>query len=80
MVSRTSSSLTLAWTKVPGVPKYRIYHGIGSGTRTKTEVGDVDTVTIKGLQSGKTYSIDIASLLNDGTRSSYSPRITATTN
>lgn len=80
VTSRTSSSLTLAWTKVSGVPKYRIYHGIGSGTRTKTEVGDVNTVTIKGLKSGKTYSIDIASLLKDGTRSSYSPRITATTN
>jgi hypothetical protein len=77
----TSTSVTLTWTKAPGgVPKYRIYHGIGSGTRTKTEVGDVNTATIKGLKPNTTYSIDIASLLDDGTtRSAYTPRIPATT-
>jgi hypothetical protein len=79
VTGQTPSSLTLAWTKVPGVPKYRIYHGIGTGTRTKTEVGDVSTKTITGLKPGTTYSIDIASLLADGTRSDYSPRISATT-
>jgi len=61
------------------VPKYRIYYGIGAGTRTKVEVGDVSTTTIKGLKPGTTYSVDIASLLSDGTRSIYSPRINATT-
>jgi hypothetical protein len=80
VTQKSKTSVTLAWSRFPGVPKYRIWHGIGSGTRTKTEVGDVETVTIKGLQSGKTYSIDIASLLNDGTRSSYTPRIKVTTN
>jgi hypothetical protein len=77
---RTSTSLTLTWTKVPGVPKYRIWHGIGSGTRTKLEVGNVSTATITGLKPGTTYSIDIASLLSDGTtRSAYTPRINGTT-
>jgi len=75
VAAKTSTSLTLTWTKVPGVPKYRIYHGIGSGTRTKIEVGDVGTATITGLKPGTTYSIDIASLLSDGTRSAYTPRI-----
>jgi len=79
VTGQTPSSLTLTWTKVPGVPKYRIYHGIGTGTRTKTEVGDVNTKTITGLKPGTTYSIDIASVLADGTRSDYSPRIDATT-
>ena len=79
VTGQTPSSLTLTWTKVPGVPKYRIYHGIGTGTRTKTEVGDVSTKTITGLKPGTTYSIDIASLLADGTLSGYSPRINGTT-
>jgi hypothetical protein len=76
---QTSTSLTLTWTKVSGVPKYRIWHGIGSGTRTKLEVGNVSTATITGLKPGTTYSLDIASLLSDGTRSSYTPRINGTT-
>jgi hypothetical protein len=79
VTDQTSTSLTLTWTKVPGVPKYRIWHGIGSGTRTKLEVGNVGTATITGLKPATTYSIDIASLLSDGTRSSYTPRIDGTT-
>jgi hypothetical protein len=79
VTDQTSTSLTLTWTKVPGVPKYRIWSGIGSGTRTKLEVGNVETATITGLKPGTTYSIDIASLLSDGTRSSYTPRINGTT-
>jgi hypothetical protein len=79
VASQTPTSVTLEWTKVPGVPKYRMYYGIGSGTRTRVEVGDVSTKTITGLKPNTPYLIDIASLLNDGTRSSYSPKITATT-
>jgi hypothetical protein len=79
VTASTSTSLTLTWTKVPGVPKYRIYHGIGSGTRTRVEVGDVSTTTITGLQPGTTYNIDIASMLSDGTRSAYTPRVDGTT-
>ena len=79
MTDRTSTSLTLTWTKVPGVPKYRIYHGITSGTRTKIEVGDVGTTKITGLKPDTTYAIDIASLMSDGTRSDYTPRIGGTT-
>ncbi len=79
VTGQTRTSLTLTWTKVAGVPKYGLYYGIGSGTRTKVEVGDVDTTTITGLKPGTGYSIDIASVLADGTRSSYSPRIVGTT-
>ena len=80
VIDRTSTSLTLTWTKVPGVPKYRIYSGVTSSTtRTKLEVGDVGTAKITGLKPDTTYSIDIASLLSDGTRSAYSPRIGGTT-
>jgi hypothetical protein len=65
---------------VAGVPKYRIYHGITSSTtRTKVEVGDVGTTKITGLKPDTTYAIDIASLLSDGTRSAYTPRIGGTT-
>jgi hypothetical protein len=73
------TSIDLAWTKVDGAAKYRIYYGIGSGTRTKVEVGDVNAATIKGLKPSTTYSIDIAALRSDGTRSSYSPRINVET-
>ena len=78
VTNRTTTSVTIAWTKCLAC-RYRIYRGIGSGTRTKIEVGDVDTATITGLKRGTTYTIDVASLLSDGTRSSYTPRIPATT-
>ena len=39
----------------------------------------MDKATITGLKPNTTYTIDIASLLNDGTRSDYTPRIPATT-
>jgi hypothetical protein len=79
-VTRESpTSVTLAWTKVPGISKYRISHRIGTGTRTTADVGDVSTKTITGLKPGTTYSISIASLLSDGTRSSYSPLVDAPT-
>ena len=73
----TPTSVTLSWTKKPGISKYRISHGIGTGARTTVDVGDVSTKTITGLKPGTTYSISIASMLSDGTRSSYSPRIDA---
>lgn len=71
--------MTITWNKVPGIKKYRIYHGIGTGTRTKTEVGDTNTATLKGLKPGTTYAIDIASVASDGSRSGYTPRTDATT-
>ena len=78
--SHGSSSITLTWDKVVGAPKYRVYYGIGTGTRTKVEVGDVNTVTITKLKPGTTYTIDIAPMLADGaTRSDYSPRLSVTT-
>jgi hypothetical protein len=79
VTDRTSTSLTLTWTQVPGVPKYRLYYGIGSGTRTRVNLGDVGTTTITGLKPGTTYNIDIASMLSDGTRSAYTPRVDGTT-
>jgi hypothetical protein len=79
VVDATSTTLTVSWTKVPGVPKYRLYHGIGTGTRTRVEVGDVNSTTFTGLKPGTTYNIDIASMLSDGTRSAYTPRVDGTT-
>jgi hypothetical protein len=76
----TSSSVTLAWTKVPGVPKYRIYHRLGSGTRYKTDVGNVDTVTIKGLRSGRLYWFQAGSMLADGRTSPTLALLSARTN
>jgi hypothetical protein len=83
MKSRTKTTITLTWTKASGAEGYRIYYGIGSGTRTKVEVTGNGTVTkqITGLKSNTTYTIDIASLEDGGTsRSSYStPRISVKT-
>lgn len=79
VTGQTRTSLTFTWTKVAGVPKYRIWYGVGSGTRTKVELGNVSTATITGLKPGTTYSVDIASRLSDGTKSAYTPRINATT-
>lgn len=80
--SRTGTTITLTWTKAAGAEGYRLYYGIGSGTRTKVEVsgGDTETVTITGLRRATSYTIDIASTELGGTsRSSYSPRITVKT-
>ncbi|MDQ3157499.1 MAG: fibronectin type III domain-containing protein [Actinomycetota bacterium] len=77
---RTATSISISWTKVPGVKNYRIYSGIGTGTRTKLEVGDVSVATIIGLKRGQTYSIDMASLSADKTLvSPYTPRISQAT-
>lgn len=78
--TRTATSISISWTKVPGVKNYRIYSGIGTGTRTKLEVGDVSSATIIGLKRGVTYSIDMASLSADKTLvSPYTSRIPAST-
>ena len=42
-------------------------------------MGSACVAKITGLKPDTTYSIDIASLLSDGTRSAYSPRIGGTT-
>lgn len=81
-VTRSSTTITLAWTKAAGANGYRVGFGIGSGTRTNVEVsgGDTETVKLTGLRPGKTYTIDIASLEGSGnSRSSYTPRISVTT-
>ena len=76
----TPTTVSLKWTKSTGAESYRIYYGIGTGPRTRVDVGDVSTVVIPGLTKGKTYSIDIAAIEDSGTsRSSYSPRISVTT-
>lgn len=76
----TPTTVSLKWTKAAGAESYRIYYGIGTGPRTRIDVGNVSTITIPGLTNGKTYSIDIASIEDSGnSRSSYSPRINVTT-
>ncbi|MCW2798794.1 MAG: hypothetical protein JWQ70_266 [Aeromicrobium sp.] len=76
----TATTVTLTWTKAAGAASYRLYYGIGSGTRTRVVLGDVNTATVTGLTKGKKYSIDVASVEADGVgRSSYTTRVTATT-
>ncbi len=79
LAESTPTSLTLVWDPVPNVPMYRLYYGIGTGTRTKVEVDDEAYAVVKGLRPSTTYSIDVASLLPTGQRSGYTPRIDATT-
>ncbi|MEO6471135.1 MAG: fibronectin type III domain-containing protein, partial [Aeromicrobium sp.] len=78
--SRTATSISISWTKVPGAKSYRIYSGIGSGPRTKLVVGDVSVATINGLTRGTTYSINMVAVSGDGLSvSSYTPRINQAT-
>lgn len=76
---RSSTSITVEWTKKPGAVGYRIYSGIGTGTRTRMDVGDVSKATITGLTRGAEYSIDMVAVERNGTRSPYTPRLTART-
>ena len=75
----TMTTIDLKWTKVSGANKYRIYYGVGSGKHTKVEVGNVTSTTLKGLKHDTKYSIDIAAIRSDGTRSALSPRIAVET-
>ena len=79
----SSTGLTVSWTPAAGAEGYRIYYGIGTGTRTAVEVtgGSKTSKQITGLKPNTTYTIDIASLENDGTsRSLYTtPRISVKT-
>jgi hypothetical protein len=74
----TMTSIDLAWTQVEDAVKYRIYYGIGSGERTRVEVSDIKT-TLQWLKAGTEYSIDIAAIKDNGTRSAYSPRVMVST-
>jgi hypothetical protein len=79
-VNTTASTMTLTWTKSTDAVKYRIYYGIGAGTRTKVDVKDVSTVTVTGLKPGTTYSVDISAFKKNGTQSAYNrPRLNVTT-
>ena len=42
-------------------------------------IGGNESHTLTGLKPGTTYTIDMAAILPDGTKSRYSPRITVTT-
>jgi hypothetical protein len=76
----TASTITVTWTKSTDATHYRLYQGIGTGTRTKLEVGNVNTATFTGLKPNTTYSIDISAFKANGTQSTYSrPRLNATT-
>ena len=72
--------IDVTWTKAPYAVKYRLYYGIGTGIRTKIEVSDVSGLTIKGLKSKTTYTIDVSAFTSDGAQSSYTPRVAMTTN
>lgn len=77
----TASTITVAWTKSTDATKYRLYYGIGAGTRTKVDVGNVSTVTFTGLKPNQPYTIDISAFKASGTQSAYgpSPRLVGTT-
>lgn len=76
--SKTSSSVTLAWTKVPDATGYILSQGIGDGPRTTKTVGDVSTTSFTGLSASTAYTYDIVAV-KGATQSAASPRITVTT-
>src|ERR1700758_5025216 len=53
-----AQSVTLAWdpNPAPGIVGYRLYSGTSSGVYTQsTNVGNITSVSVSPLQTGKTY-------------------------
>ena len=79
--SRTSSAVTIAWTKKSGSAKYKIrYFPEGTKTYTYLTVGNVSSAEVKGLSRGKSYVFKVAAISSSGTVSPYStPNLIAST-
>ena len=76
--SHTSTSVNLAWTKVPGATGYILSQGQGADPRTTQTVGDVSSASFTGLSAGTAYSYDIVAV-KGATQSAASSTITVTT-
>ncbi|MFI9343721.1 chitinase [Streptomyces sp. NPDC052773] len=69
----TASSVTLAWTAVPGATGYAVYR---DGAKVRTVTGTSTTVT--GLAPSTAYAFQVAAV-NDAGESARSATVTATT-
>ena len=77
--SHTSSSVDLAWTKVPGATGYILSQGKGSDARTTKTVGDVSSASFTGLSASTAYTYDIVAVKGATQSSASTPRLTVTT-
>ncbi len=77
--STTSSSVALAWTKVPEATGYVISSGVGDGPRTNKTVGDESMATVTGLSASTEYTFTIKAVKSDGTQSPASEPLKVTT-
>jgi len=78
---QTSSSLTFAWNRVDGAPRYRVKLSTSSSMADPTYHGTTSTSeTVTGLKPNTKYYAKVRTIKDDGTSlSSYSSVISATT-
>ena len=65
-LSNTTSGIKIAWTKVTGAAKYRIFYKTGSGGWTKLADTASTSYTWTKPKSGTTYKFTICCLSSDG--------------
>jgi hypothetical protein len=76
---RTSSSVTLNWTKAPGATSYQVHYRDGAGPVTVVRTGDVNFLRIGSLRSSASHSFVIYAANKNGELSSPSAPVYATT-
>lgn len=77
--SRTTSSVTLPWSKVAGATKYRVYYKV-NGAAKYTMVADTTALkyTVKGLKSATTYKFAVKAFGYGKWSDVYATKITTT--
>lgn len=76
-----AADVTLAWdpNTEPGIAGYKIYWGLSSGNYTGSQdIGNNTSVTITGLDEGKTYYFAATAYNGDGVESDFSSPISYT--
>ena len=77
--TRTSTSVTIPWSKVAGATKYRVYYRL-KGAKEFKRVGDTTSLkyTVKGLKSATTYEFAIKAYGYGKWSKIYTTRVTTT--
>ena len=77
--SRTTSSVTLPWSKVAGATKYRVYYKV-NGAAKYTMAADTTSLkyTVKGLKSATTYKFAVKAFGYGKWSDVYATKITTT--
>ncbi len=77
--SKTSTSVSLAWTKVPDATSYILGKTKSGGVRSTKNVGDVSTGKFSGLSPSSEYTFDITAVKAGNIESAPSAPLTVTT-